>query len=220
VYHTNTYGHLLGEIVHRVDGRLPGDVLAELAATIDADIHIGLRPDELERCADVTLDPDRSILEVPDDDGTEASMILRGYFNPPGYSSFGVVNSTKWRGAQVPSTNGHGSARGLARFYDALLTDERLLSVRTLREATRAQSTGFCPVLDRDVTFGLGFQPSTPQRPFGPTPSSFGHFGTGGSVGFCDPERNLAVGYVMNHVIPRWQSSRNRALIDAIYASL
>jgi hypothetical protein len=24
----------------------------------------------------------------------------------------------------------------------------------------------------------------------------------------------------MNHVIPRWQSSRNRALIDAVYASL
>jgi hypothetical protein len=24
----------------------------------------------------------------------------------------------------------------------------------------------------------------------------------------------------MNHVVPRWQSSRNRALIDALYAAL
>jgi hypothetical protein len=24
----------------------------------------------------------------------------------------------------------------------------------------------------------------------------------------------------MNHVIPRWQSTRNRSLIDALYASL
>jgi hypothetical protein len=24
----------------------------------------------------------------------------------------------------------------------------------------------------------------------------------------------------MNHLIPRWQSTRNRALIDAVYASL
>jgi hypothetical protein len=30
----------------------------------------------------------------------------------------------------------------------------------------------------------------------------------------------VAFGYVMNHVVPRWQSSRNRALVDALYASL
>ena len=30
----------------------------------------------------------------------------------------------------------------------------------------------------------------------------------------------MAFGYVMNHVIPRWQSTRNRALIDALYDSL
>ena len=60
-----------------------------------------------------------------------------------------------------------------------------------------------------EVTFGLGFKPTTPRRPFGPNPSAFGHFGTGGAVGFADPEARVAFGYVMNHVIPRWQSSRN-----------
>jgi CubicO group peptidase (beta-lactamase class C family) len=25
------------------------------------------------------------------------------------------------------------------------------------------------------------------------------HFGAGGSLGFCDPEADLAFGYVMNH---------------------
>ena len=47
-----------------------------------------------------------------------------------------------------------------------------------------------------------------------------GHFGTGGAVGFADPEAGVAFGYVMNHVIPRWQSSRNRALIEAVYDAL
>ena len=51
-------------------------------------------------------------------------------------------------------------------------------------------------------------------------PSAFGHFGTGGAVGFADPEAGIAFGYTMNHVIPRWQSSRNRALIDALYSCL
>jgi len=147
-------------------------------------------------------------------------MVMLGYFNPPGFASTGVVNTPDWRGAQVPSTNGHGTAAGVARIYGALLESGRLLSPDLLAEATRPQSVGFCPVLGEEVSFGLGFQPTVPHRPFGPNPHSFGHFGTGGSLGFADPDTGLAFGYVMNHVIPRWQSTRNRALIEAVYASL
>ena len=71
-----------------------------------------------------------------------------------------------------------------------------------------------------DAVFGLGFTPTSRRRSFGPSTTSFGHFGTGGAVGFCDPENRIALGYVMNHVIPRWQSSRNRAIIDALSSSL
>ena len=143
-------------------------------------------------------------------------MTMLGYVNPPGYSSMGVVNTRGWRQAQVPSTNGHASARGVAAVYRALL-DGAVLSADLLAEATRPQSSGWCPTLGQHVTFGLGFQPWTEARPVGRTPGSFGHFGTGGSLGFADPSRQLAFGYVMNHVIPRWQSPRNRALVDAVY---
>jgi CubicO group peptidase (beta-lactamase class C family) len=132
----------------------------------------------------------------------------------------GVANTAAWRSAEVPSTNGHGSARGVARLYAALLEPGRLLSTDLLAEATSAQSVGYCPILHEDVTFGLGFKPTVPRRPFGPNPGSFGHFGTGGAVGFADPVGGVAFGYAMNHVIPRWQSARNRSLIDALYASL
>ena len=146
-----------------------------------------------------------------------------GYFNPPGYSSHGVVNTPEWRGAQVPSTNGHASARGVAQLYAALIGTvpghAPLVSPSLLAEATRPQSEGFCPVLAEDVVFGLGFVPTNERRRFG-GPGSFGHFGTGGAVGFADPDRGVAFGYVMNHVIPRWQSTRNRSLIDSLYAAL
>ncbi|HLT70218.1 MAG TPA: hypothetical protein VKZ72_08625, partial [Acidimicrobiales bacterium] len=89
-----------------------------------------------------------------------------------------------------------------------------------LAHATRPQAVGHCPILGEEVTFGLGFTPTTPRRPLGPNPRSFGHFGSGGALGFADPDAGLAFGYVLNHVIPRWQSSRNRALIDAVYAAL
>ena len=75
-------------------------------------------------------------------------------------------------------------------------------------------------ILGRDSRFGLGFQLTQPDRPLGPNPGAFGHFGAGGAVGFCDPASGVAFGYVMNQLGPRWQNPRNRALIDAVFASL
>ncbi len=101
-----------------------------------------------------------------------------------------------------------------------MLDPGRLLSPGLLAHATTTRAAGPCPILGEDFEVGLGFQPTTPRRPFGPNGRSFGHFGTGGAVGFADPDAGVAFGYVMNHVIPRWRSSRNQALIDAVYASL
>ena len=220
-YHTNTYGHLLGEIVRRITGDMPGTRLRAVAEPLDADVWWGVPEPALRRCADIIWAPEREMAAVDLANLTgEPLMIALGYFNPPGYSSKDVVNTTEWRRAQVPSTNGHGTAAGLARIYAALLEPDLLLSPELLAEATRPQSQGYCPVLGEETTFGLGFKPTSPRRPFGPNPRSFGHFGTGGAVGFADPDAGVAFGYVMNHVIPRWQSTRNRALIDAVYASL
>lgn len=221
VYHTNTYGHLVGEIARRVSGRNPGRLLRSTADPLGADLWWGVPADQQHRCAEVIWAPSAPIpdldLESLDDD---AYMVFGGYFNPPGYSSHGVVNSPAWRAAEVPSTNGHGSATGLARLYGALIGRRPLLSADLLREATTVQAAGPCPVLGEDVAFGLGFVPTSERRPLGPNGGAFGHFGTGGALGFADPEAGVAFGYVMNHVIPRWQSTRNRALIDALYDCL
>jgi CubicO group peptidase (beta-lactamase class C family) len=221
-YHTNTYGHLVGGVVHRVTGQMPSERLRLVTDPLRADVWFGVPGPERQRCADVIWDPSRPMPTDIDPQQLEgdAQMLVLGYFNPPGYSSNGVVNTYEWRRAEIPSTNGHGSANGVARIYAALLQEGRLLSPSLLAEATRVQSEGWCPVLAEDSRFGLGFKPTVPHRPFGPNPRSFGHFGTGGAVGFADPDAGVAFGYVMNHVIPRWQSTRNRSLIDAVYACL
>lgn len=220
VYHTNTYGHLVGEIVRRATGEMPGTLLRRVADDLGADVHFGLGDDDLGRCATVIWRSEASPAALPPSGDSDTDMVLRGYFNPPGYSSTGVVNTTRWRRAQIPSTNGHGTAAGLAAFYAGLLEPGRVLSGSVLTEATRVQSAGDCPVLGEWAAFGLGFVPTSERRRFAPGEASFGHFGTGGAVGFADPERSLSFGYVMNDVVPRWQSSRNRALIDALYECL
>ncbi|MEY4174076.1 MAG: hypothetical protein RI900_1241 [Actinomycetota bacterium] len=221
VYHTNTYGHLVGEIARRVTGRSPGRLLRAVADPLGADLWWGVPAHLQARCADVIWAPSTPIPDLDLDSLDDAAfMVFGGYFNPPGYSSHGVVNTSEWRGAEVPSTNGHGSASGLARLYAALIGPRPLLSAPLLDEATSVQAAGPCPVLGEDVAFGLGFVPTSERRPLGPNPRSFGHFGTGGALGFADPQADVAFGYVMNHVIPRWQSTRNRALVDALYSCL
>ena len=228
-YHSNTYGHLVGELARRLDGRLPGTWLRqEVAGPLGADVVWGLDASEQARCADV-------VWEVDVDEGidwfasrartVEQQMVALGYANPPGFSGIGVVNTAAWRASQVPSTNLHATAAGVARLYGALavggsVDGTTVLDPDVLSEATAPQSEGWCPVLERDATFGLGFQPTRADRPFGPNSGSFGHFGTGGAVGFADPEAGVAFGYVMNAVKPRWRSPRNQALVDALYTCL
>jgi CubicO group peptidase (beta-lactamase class C family) len=224
VYHTNTYGHLVGEIVRRAGGLGPADALRRLAVSLGADVWYAVPPDAQQRCADVIFEPPAALsaatarhAAATDGDGR---MIALAYLNPPGYGSSGVVNTPEWRGAEIPAANCHATAKGLAQIYAALLEPGRVLSADVLREATRVQAAGECPVLGEHIEYGLGFVPTSARRPMGTNARSFGHFGTGGAVGFADPDAQVAFGYAMNHVVPRWQSTRNRALIDAVYAAI
>ena len=43
-YHTNTYGHLIGEVVRRVSGEPCGPRLAGVAGPLGADVYVGVPP--------------------------------------------------------------------------------------------------------------------------------------------------------------------------------
>ena len=229
VYHTNTYGYLVGEPVRRLTGLGPGRYLREnISEPLGEEVYFGVPDEALPRVATLLWEssgqaPDPKVLDRPMSD--EERMLQYAVMNPLGFSSLGVMNSRAWRQGQVPSTNGHGTATGIARIYGVLALggkqgNDMLLSESMLKEATSVQSEGYCPSLQREVSFGLGFQLTRPERPFGPNANSFGHFGTGGSLGFADPQTGIGFGYLMNRIKPRWQNPRNKALIKALYDSL
>ncbi|MEQ8266587.1 MAG: serine hydrolase domain-containing protein [Parvibaculum sp.] len=224
-YHVNTFGYLVGELVRRAGGKTVGALLRdEIAVPLGADVHIGLPQAEHSRCAEFlwpSVLPERPEGALPDD----ILMKWNTYWNPPGISGAGWVNSAEWRAAEIPSTNGHGTARGVARVYAALanggtIDGLEILSRGMLAEAVTEQSFGLDRVLERESRFALGFQLPQAERRLGPNDAAFGHFGAGGSLGFCDPAARVAFAYLTNDMGPRWQNPRNRALIDAIYASL
>jgi CubicO group peptidase (beta-lactamase class C family) len=226
-YHVNTFGFLAGEVIRRVTGTTVGAMLRdEIAGPLGADVHIGLPAHEQGRVAHFewpdteAVIPPRAAVLPPD-----LLMIRNAYANPADLSGVGVVNTPAWRSAEVPSANAHASAAGIARVYAALAEGGTLEGVRVidrgaLADAVTEQVNGDDLVLQRPSRFGLGFQLTQPERPLGPGPGGFGHFGAGGSVGFCDPDADVAFGYVTSQMGPRWQNPRNRALINAIFACL
>jgi CubicO group peptidase (beta-lactamase class C family) len=222
-YHVHTFGFLAGELVRRATGERIGSFLRrEVAEALGAEVSFGLAPRKRARRAEYVFDPSlASRAEQGPRSSVDARLYELAYLNPPGATGIGTVNTAAWLEAELPSANLHAHARGLARAYEALLSDRQpLLAGGVLREATTVTADGEDLVLGRPSRFGLGFQLTQPERPLGPNAGSFGHFGAGGSVGFADPQARVAFAYVTNRGGPRWQDPRNRALIDALYEAL
>jgi len=224
-YHVNTFGFLVGEPVRRAAGAVRfGDLLRGwLADPIDADLWFGVSDRDLARCSEVDLGSgplDDSATgggaTVEEFTSDEQLMIHHAYFNPPTLSGMGVVETRSWRQAEVPSTNGHFTAKGVAKVYASLLNPSGPVAPAVLKEAVTAQVDGPDRILGSRTRFGLGFQLHQDERPIGVTPASFGHFGYGGSVGFADPDARLAVSYLINRPGDRWQIPRTRRLLAAL----
>ncbi len=217
-YHAVTFGWLLGEVIRRVSGRTVGQYLREEVAR-GLDLHVGFHPELDARCAELKTGPrpttpeptllERIMMEP-------ASMTARAFANPPSLLMPGTVGSRAFRAAELPSVNGHATARAIASLYGSV---HELLSRESIARAGSERVSGRDLVLDVPTRFGLGFMLSQPGESFGPNEGSFGHPGMGGSVGFYDPVARLGFGYTMNRMgTATLLDPRARALIDALYA--
>lgn len=225
-YHSRTYGWIVGEIIRRITGLSPGRYFAEhVADPLGLDFYIGV-PAALEpRVA--TLYPavhDPETQAVVDAFMTDQSTLLgRVMSGPSGLLRYdNTWNTRRMRAAEMPSSNGHGDARSLARMYAACMGEVdgvRLLSDGTVARATKVRSNGKDLVIGRPLSIGLGFMLASTFPP-GPGPRAFGHAGAGGSLAFCDPDRGLAFAYVMNQMQLSVSEldPRGQALVAAMYA--
>jgi CubicO group peptidase (beta-lactamase class C family) len=227
-YHARTYGWILGEVVRRVTGRSLGRHFAErIAAPLGLDFWIGL-PEALEpRLARLYPAPplaDRQMRELLAKLMGPETLMGRVFNGPNGLFDYGEMwNRRALHAAEMPSSNGIGSARGLARFYAALIGEVdgvRLLRPETVAAACAVQSEGDDRVLHLPTRFGSGFM--LPPM-IGPDagPRAFGHPGAGGSLALADPDQQLSFAYVMNQMGNAITADpRASNLLSAVYRSL
>jgi len=233
-YHVNTLGLLVGEVLRRATGERVEALLREhLTGPLDVDFSWGVLARARERVAPIAMPfpgspaspPTPPVSATGSHTGGEDDPALRAlrhavYFNPPGFSGFGTVDTPAWRDAVLPSTNAHTHARALARLYDAFTSGAAGVGPALRAEATRTHAEGPDRVLGRPNRFGLVFQLPQERRPLGPGPHAFGHFGWGGSLGLADAEARVAFGYVTNCPGERFRTPRPDRLLAALYAGL
>jgi len=152
------------------------------------------------------------------------SLLGRSLAAPGGAFSGNVWNQREVRAAEIPAAAGVADARSIARLYAACIGDVdgvRLLTEAQLKQATTQLTSGPNVVLmGLDIQFGLGFMLPSSLMQIGGA-NSFGHFGAGGSMGWADPDAELAFGYVMNKMqIGLAGDTRTTNLVDACYAAL
>ncbi|MFD3500349.1 serine hydrolase domain-containing protein [Streptomyces sp. NPDC058676] len=228
-YHALTYGFLVGEVVRRVSGLLPGAFLErEVTGPLGIDFTVGLPEKEAGRAAELVHPPAMSGSEQAAVFAQLAPAAIAALANPPVGAA--EANTPAWRAAEIPAANGHGTARAVAALYGVFAgrgsyDGQRVLSPEAVERVREGQ--GGC----RDLVLGAGFENETeiglglwlsgPNGSYGPNPRAFGHDGFGGSCGLADPEAGVSLGYVMNRMGPHIADDpRKMALIDALYRAL
>jgi len=222
-YHARSFGWILGEVLRRITGVSFGQYLAEhIARPLGLRYWVGLPAQELPYCAQL----------VPPADGGDSlaqllgadSLTVRVMSGPSGLFAYNQMwNRPEVLAAEMPSSNGVGDARSLARHYAALIAEVdgvRLLGAPQLALACEQQVRGPDAVIFHETCFGLGYglQPSLAP---GAGPRCFGHPGAGGSLAFADPDAELGFAYAMNAMQFNPEGDpRSLALVSALYGCL
>jgi len=222
-YHANNQGHLLGEVLRRIDGRhLKQYVAEELAGPLGADFSIGAKEEDWDRISPVVPPP-----PLPIDMRTldPASPMFRCFTGPVADAS--KANTAEWRRADMGALNGHSNAKGVLDVMRVMSLGGEAGGVRLLSEKTR--DLAFDVQIDdvdlvlgvpfrRGIGFGLAGSAAVPYLPEGRI-CFWG--GWGGSLIVMDADRRLTFSYMMNRMGPGIVGSdRAEAYLTAVYAAL
>lgn len=213
-YHAISLGFYESELVRRIDparrslGRYFRD---EIAVPLGLDFHIGT-PDTVTDDRLAPLEPPgwwARLTSMPPSFLWMAlyprSVLHRSLMANPGTGFYVGKDRRIVRNVEAPSGGGVGSARAIARAYDAFAAPGGTLDLRPgTVEALTAPATparhGFHDeCFHAPARFSLGFMKPSETIPFGHD-GAFGAPGAGGSMGYADPAAGIGYGYVTNRM--------------------
>ncbi len=230
-YHALTFGHIAGELIRRIDGRMPSEFFhQEISVPHDIAYDLSHLPGQYVRKTPAIAQFNKFALWFYSQLPRFVPYWKMQFFRP--CNSDYQPNSEAWRSSEFPAVSGQGSARGLANFYAFLATKgvldgEQLCSQKSVAELSYPHVSACEQATQQHWRMGLGFMLNSPEFiSFGPGENTFGHAGMGGSIGFADPDEQLSFAFVTEHYhqLTRHDKSmegqRLRLLIDNCYSCL
>ncbi len=216
-YHPLSWGYLIGELVARIDGRSLGTVLREdITGPEQIDFMIGTPASEHDRIADI-MRP-RALPDLG-----EINAATRAAFLTPWSSA--KRGGPVWREIEIPSANGHGTARSVAQLYGLFanrgqIGEQRYISEPAFAALKTSRVKGQDLVLPSETEFAAGVMRNN-LGIYGPNPNTLCHSGWGGSLALGDPDIHLSAAYVMNRQSNSLQGDpRATRLVHALYDCL
>ena len=229
-YHARTFGFLLDELMRRITGKTLPDYWREIfARPLELDFWIGLPEEQNSRVATIYAAKSGKPPEPAQfyrDLVTPGTLARKTFTSPYGLNVIRKMNDPHIRAQSIVSFGGIGSASALVKFYSMLanggdLNGQSFFSQETIERMTTTLSDRKDRVFQIPTAFSAGFMKDSrdaARRLFGPSATSFGHPGAGGSHAFADPENKIAFAYVMNQmeqsVLPNEKALR---LVNATY---
>ena len=137
------------------------------------------------------------------------------------------LGSAEYRHLEIPSANGIGQARAVAKVYDILARGGKELKIQpsTYREliapSLLPKLGGYDAIMKLDTKYNFGFSRPSTDFQFGVDDRAFGCPGAGGSFGMGDPTAQVGFAYLTNKMGFRlFDDPRERAVRQACYESL
>jgi CubicO group peptidase (beta-lactamase class C family) len=235
-YHGLTLGFYEGELLRRVDPwhRTLGHFFQdEIAIPLGEDFYIGL-PDHIPNDRLATLAAPGLLkmligfrpVRLLADGLNPRSNVSRALSVNPGTAVYADDARVHARNLEVPAGGGVGTARAMAHAYGVFANGGHELGLRQatldlLAAPAIPPARGFYDeCLKGEVQFSLGFMKPSVNWRFG-GPRSFGSPGTGGALGFADPDAGIGYGYVTSGMGLVFNGDpRDVALRKAVYAAL
>ncbi len=229
IYHAQTYGWLVGEVIRRITGLTPGRFFrSAIGNALRLRTWIGIPTDARASVAwmepplpDEDSEPAREIARLLGDDSIVArSLSMGGAFAFPADDGFVTFNDPAIQAAEIPGSNGISTAESLARLYAACVSaveGPSLLSAQSIQDALKVQAAGrqLSAAPDDGTRWGTGFQlSSSPSQPMLGA-GSFGHAGAGGQLAFADAIHHVGFAYLTNQM-GGYGDVRARELTEAL----
>jgi CubicO group peptidase (beta-lactamase class C family) len=201
-YHAKTHGFLVGEIIKKTIKKSLGELVFELfSQKLELDFFIGTPKIKLSNIAFL----------YEESTSNKVFSNFNAFNNPEHEINF--YNNENWQTAEIPSINGHGNARSIAKIYDIFVNDlmlekNILLSKSSIKKCltesvSRIDESLMLPIRWSQVGLILrgGWL-------FGKNKEAFGHNGWGGSLGYADPILRVGVAYTTNKINPSMASDQ------------